>query len=123
MYTDGPMSFVCDDHEFSCRINDEASICTAELLANEAGIEYIWESNGEEFMIITSLLSSFQALRSQKLNNPIVSNIWHICHYLSRHKYIVFFLGAPMSHIGIQGNERVDALAKAALHKQTSFNI
>ena len=29
------MSFVCDDHEFSCRINDEASICTAELLAIE----------------------------------------------------------------------------------------
>ena len=27
------LSFVCDDHEFSCRINSEASICTAELLA------------------------------------------------------------------------------------------
>ena len=43
MYTDGSKedkrtasSFVCDDHEFSCRINDEASICTAELLAIEA---------------------------------------------------------------------------------------
>ena len=32
------MSFVCDDHEFSCRINDEASICTAELLAIEAAM-------------------------------------------------------------------------------------
>ena len=39
MYTDGSkedkrtfMSFVCDDHEFSCRMNDEASICTAGLL-------------------------------------------------------------------------------------------
>ena len=49
VYTDGSkedkrtaMSFVCDDHEFSCRINDEASICTAELLAIEAAIEYIW---------------------------------------------------------------------------------
>ena len=47
------MSFVCDDHEFSCRINDEASICTAELLAIEAAIEYIWDSNDEEFMIVT----------------------------------------------------------------------
>ena len=27
------MAFDCDDHQFSCRINDEASICTAELLA------------------------------------------------------------------------------------------
>ena len=48
------MAFVCDDHEFSCRINVEGSICTAELLAIEAAIEYIWESSDEEFMIITA---------------------------------------------------------------------
>ena len=48
------MSFVCDDHEFSCCINDEASICTAELLAIEAAIEDIWDSD-EEFMIITGV--------------------------------------------------------------------
>ena len=98
------MYFVCDDHEFSCRINDEASICTAELLAIEAAIEYIWDSSDEEFMIITDSLSSLQALKSQKLNNPIVSNILHMCHYLSGHKDIIF-CWVP-SHIGIQGNER-----------------
>ena len=100
MYTDGSkedtrtaMSFVCDDHEFSCRINDKASICTAKLLPIEAAIEYIWESSDEEFMVITDSLSSLQALRSQKLNNPIVSNILNMCHYLSGHKDIVFLLG------------------------------
>ena len=113
------MSFVCDDHEFSCRINDEASICTAELLAIEAAIEYIWDSSDEEFMIITDSLSSLQALKSQKLNNPIVSNILHMCHYLSGHKDIVF-CWLP-SHIGIQGNERADVLAKAALDKTKQF--
>ena len=120
MYTDGSkedkrtaMSFVCDDHEFSCRINDEASFCTAELLAIEAAIEYIWDSSDEEFMIITDSLSSLQALKSQKLNNPIVSNFLHMCHYLSGHKDIVFcWVPSP---IGIQGNERADVLAKAAL--------
>ena len=126
VYTDGSkedkrtaMSFVCDDHEFSCRINDEASICTAELLAIKAAIEYIWDSNDEEFMIITDSLSSLQALKSQKLNNPIVSNILHMCHYLSGHKDIVF-CWVP-SHIGIQGNERADVLAKAALDKTKQF--
>ena len=126
MYTDGSkedkgtaMSFVCDDHEFSCRINDEASICTAELLAIEAAIEYIWDSSDEKFMIITDSLSSLQALKSQKLNNPIVSNILHMCHYLSGHKDIVF-CWVP-SHIGIQGNERADVLAKAALDKTKQF--
>ena len=60
MYTDvskedkkTAMSSVCDDHEFSCRINDEASISTAERLAIEAAIEYSWESSDEEFMVIT----------------------------------------------------------------------
>ena len=99
MYTDGSkedkrtaMFFVCDDHEFSCRINDEASICTAELLAIEAAIEYIWDSNDEEFMIITDSLSSLQALKSQKLNNPIVSNILHMSCLGTR---TLFFAGYP----------------------------
>ena len=113
------MSFVCDDHEFSCRINDEASICTAELLAIEASIEYICESSDDEFMVITDSLSSLQALKSQKLNNPIISNILHMCHYLSGQKDIVF-CWVP-SHIGIQGNERANVLAKAALDKTKQF--
>ena len=41
-------------------------------------------------MIITDSLSSLQALKSQKLNNPVVSNILHMCHYLSGQKDIVF---------------------------------
>ena len=58
-------------------------------------------------MVITDSLSSLQALK-----NPIVSNILHMCHYLSGHKDIVF-CWVP-SHIGIQGNEQADVLSKAA---------
>ena len=50
--------YVFRNCEFSCHINDKASICTAELLAIEAAIEYIWESSDEEFMVITDPLSS-----------------------------------------------------------------
>ena len=77
VYTDGSkedkrtaMSFVCDDHEFSCRINDEASICIAELLAIEAAVEYIYESSDEEVMIITDPLFSLQAPKSKKTQQP-----------------------------------------------------
>ena len=70
-------------------------------------------------MIITDSLSSLQALKSQKLNNPVVSNILHMCHYLSGHKDIIF-CWVP-SHIGIQGNDRADVLAKAALDKTKQF--
>ena len=93
----------------------------AELLAIEAAIEYIWDSSDEEFMIITDLLSSLQALKSQKLNNPIVSNILHMCHYLSGHKDIIF-CWVP-SHIGIQGNERADVLPRLPWIKRNSFII
>ena len=53
-------------------------------------IEDIWYSSDEEFMMITDSLSSLQALKSQKLNNLIVSNILLMCHYLSGNKDIVF---------------------------------
>ena len=72
-------------------------------------------------MVITDSLSSLQAVKSQKLNNPIVSNISHMCHYLSGHKDIVFCW--VLSHIGIQGNERADVLAKAALDKTKQYNF
>ena len=71
------------------------------------------QSAQQEYMVITASSSALQALKSQKFNNPIVSNILHICHYLSRHKDIVF-CWVP-SHIGIQSNEQADVLAKAAL--------
>ena len=88
-------------------------------IAIEAAIEYIWDSSDEEFMIITDSLSSLKALKSQKLNNPIVSNILHMCHYLSGRKDIV--LCWVPSHIGIQGNERADVSAKTALDKTKQF--
>ena len=108
------MTFVCDDNEFSCRINNESSICTAELFAIEAAIEYICESTGEEAMIIADSLSSLQALKSQTLKNPIGSNILHMCHYLSRHKDI---------DIGIHGNNWLMFWPRQPCIRQNSFII
>ena len=60
------------------------------MIMNLAVVSTMRDSNDEEFMIITDSLSSLQALESQKLNNPIVSDILHMSHYLSGHKDIVF---------------------------------
>ena len=60
-----------------------------------------------------------QVLKNQKLNNSVVSYILHMCHCFSGHKDIVF-CWVP-SHIGIQGNERADTLAQAALDKTKQF--
>ena len=67
-------------------------------------------------MIITDLLSSLQALNSQKLNNPIVSNILHVCDYLSRHEDIVFAgCSAILEYRAMSGL----ILAKTALDSET----
>ena len=42
-------------------MNYEASICTTELLAIEAAIEYIWDRSDEEFMVITDSLQAFKS--------------------------------------------------------------
>ena len=104
VYTDGSkkdkrteMSFVCDDHEFSCRINDEASICTAELLAIEAA----------------------RLLRVKNTTTQLFP-IFCICVTTCLGTRTLFFCWVP-SHIGIQGNERADVLAKAALDKIKQF--
>ena len=126
IFTDGSkednrtaMAFVCNDHEYGRRITNEASICSAELLAIEAAMEYINKQTSSQFMIITDSLSSLQALASQKLENPIISSILHLYHYMSRQKNIVY-CWVP-SHTGIPGNERADILAKEALDKTKSF--
>ena len=70
-------------------------------------------------MVITDSLLSLQNLKSQTLNNPIVSNILHMCHYLSGPKDIVF-CWVP-SHSEIEGSERADILATAALDRAKQF--
>ena len=90
------MSFVCDDHEFSCRINDDALICTAELLAIEAAIEYIWESSDEEFMVITDSLSSllFFAWYPAILEYRAMSRLmfWPRLPWIRQHSFIIYHI-------------------------------
>ena len=101
VYTDGSkedkrtaMSFVYDDHEFSCRINDEASICTAELLAIEAAIEYIWDSSDKEFMIITDSLSSARLLRVKNSTTQLFP-VFCICVTTCLGTRTLYFAGYP----------------------------
>ena len=73
VYTDGSkehsrtgISFVCDDHEFSCFIRNKAWTSSAELQAIEASVVY-------DHHKFASSLHMLQALKRQKLNNPIIS--------------------------------------------------
>ena len=72
-------------------------------------------------MIITALLSSFQALKSQKLNNLIVSNILHM--YVTNtciDTRALFFAGYK-AIIGLHGNDQADVLARLPCVRQNQF--
>ena len=63
----------------------------------------------------TNVINAISTFRFMTLSVYIL----HMCHYLSGHKDIIF-CWVP-SNIGIQGNERADVLAKAALDRTKQF--
>ena len=67
-------------------------------------------------MICTDSLSSLMAIRNLKQDHPLLPDIFdfYIC-MRHQHKYVMFYW-VP-SHVGIQGNELVDVLAKLSLNE------
>ena len=99
------------------RLPPNASIFSAEIGALEEALKLIKHSPKNKFLVLTDSLSSLQAL---KQINP--SDIRVICLRLNIQLLIekgksLIFSWIP-SHIGIEGNERADTLAKEALSAQ-----
>ena len=111
------MFFVCDDHALSCRINTEASICTAELLDIELKLQL--NTPGKEV----------------KSNSWSSRTRYHHCRLVRVKSWTIqlfplfYATTCPVGHCfcwvpslsGIQGKERADVLAKAVLLKTKQF--
>ena len=92
-----------------------SSIYTAELRAIILGFKLICKSPKEHFIICTDSLSCLLAIRNLKQDHHLLHEIFNFYTYAVAHQHkTVMFCWVP-SHVGIQGNERVDALAKLAL--------
>ena len=72
--------------------------------------------------IFSDSLSSIDAIQSYTPQNAIVSQIRFIIHTLKQQKTSITFCWIP-SHIGIEGNERVDIYAKDAISLRPSISI
>ena len=65
------------------------------------------ESEDREFIIFSDSLSVLVSLQNKKLDNPLIINVLHSLHTLSRAHKTIVFCWIP-SHIGIHGNEKAD---------------
>ena len=92
----------------------KASVFTAELLAIKNALKVISDRKLKNVTIFSDSLSSLQAIKSYSSQNKIVSHIKFILHTLKQRQIFVTFCWIP-SHIGIDGNEKVDSYAKEAI--------
>ena len=100
--------------EKSEKIPSNATIFTAEANAIDIAINNISKSENKNFLIITDSLSCLMALKSPNEKNPIILKLKQKIHIALSKNINISLLWIP-SHVGIEGNEMADELAKEAL--------
>ena len=88
----------------------EASIFSAEIYAINLALGLISTSNSKKFIIHSNSISVLQSLKYTKWENPLIVKILNKLNSLIHSKKMIF-CWIP-SHIGIQGNDKTDSLAK-----------
>ena len=126
IYTDGSKdgervacAAVCGQSVMKCRLPDCASIFSAESQAIMLALDFIEVSQHDKFAIFSDSMSCLQAIDNAKFEDPMIKSVLEKCHFLQSNQKTIVFWWVP-SHVGIRGNEKADAAAKAALDLVTS---
>ena len=123
LYTDGSKmdekvggAFTWEFGKLQTRIPDGASIFSAEAVALIDALKAIRKSTLKKFLIFTDSLSCLQSIQNEDLSNPLILK------FLLKYREIllqgkdVVLCWIP-SHVGIDGNEMADKLAKESLEQ------
>ena len=120
IFTDGSKSSagvgyaaVFKDFNRSFSLPTYASIFTAELYGILCALKEIVKLKGENFVIFSDSRSALQILESFNPNHPLVVEILEWILVIKHSGKSVSFCWVP-AHVGIQGNEKADNLAKEA---------
>ena len=126
VYTDGSktstgtgFAVLFPDRSYEYNLPQIAGILTAELYALLRAVEHISSRPSSSFVIFSDSLSALTILQSCLVSHPLVLKILEWLFRLSVKKKSVQFCWVP-SHVGIPGNERVDALARSATVSRTA---
>jgi ribonuclease HI len=108
-----------NDQQLSLRLNDNHSIYTAELVAIQRSIElyeFILNPLKLNYHIFSDSLSALTSIKAGfSQNNPtLLRNILTQINFLMQNGTSVYLTWCP-AHVGVDGNERADTLAKASL--------
>lgn len=125
-YTDGSKtqehtgSAVVSKHSESCiRLPQFVSVFTAKVYALFIAIQEILSSNHQKAVIYTDSLSTLKALHIKSGSEPFLGDMLHILETAEKNGKTIRLVWVP-SHVGIQGNERADKLAAAAVHNNVA---
>ncbi len=120
VFTDGSKSeagvgfgAVFPDFNKSGSLPKYAAVFSAELSAILLAIENIFTVRGRNFTIFSDSRAALQALESFNPSHPLIINILEWLYLLAQRGKQVNFCWVP-AHVGVQGNERADELAKTA---------
>ena len=97
-----------------------SSIFTAELQAINLAIAIVEETPFTRYAVFSDSISALSQLRTGNTNNHLVQRLLvRLCNLRQRGKEIVF-CWIP-SHVGIEGNERMDTAATQAADRSAQF--
>ena len=99
----------------------EGSIFSTEIYAINLALDLISTSSSKKFIVHSDSISVLQSLKYTKLENLLIVKIFNKLNSLIHSKKVIF-CWIP-SHIRIQGNDKADSLAKAAINLTPDKNI
>ena len=108
--------------EMSKALPADASIFTAEAAALDMALSSIGKSKRQAFVIMSDSLSCLQALKAHDTLDPRILKLKLKYNSLSLKGKSVVFAWIP-SHVGIDGNDMADELAKESLSADVASNF
>ncbi|XP_026126102.1 uncharacterized protein LOC113107658 isoform X1 [Carassius auratus] len=97
------------------RISDGASVYTAEMIAILMALEWVYEVRPDKVIICSDSMAVLLSLQSLETNRTdILTEIMIKLYGLRQIRIIITFMWVP-AHVGIQGNEEADKIAKESI--------
>jgi len=124
IYTDGSKSeegctaaYYIPEFEISkgFRLSNHCNNFEAELVAILQALQWIIDKGIRRTVIFSDSLSGLQAIIAGKFGKSVILKEIHYLLFIIQSRNLIVSLAWIPSHVGIQGNEKVDKLAKEAL--------